>query len=101
MQFADPHEFSALLQSLQPNQCLTYGIPPRDAGLVTDEEWKGLNCPDDPLPRAKSIFAWPSGPGILMLDYDAPKDGTKPLGNELWDTHKAHHGRALGHPQSS
>lgn len=80
MQFADPHEFSALLQSLQPNQCLTYGIPPRDAGLVTDEEWKGLNCPDDPLPRAKSIFAWPSGPGILMLDYDAPKDGTKPFG---------------------
>ncbi len=75
-------EFSKLLQGLNVNQCLTYGLPPRDAGLVTEEEWHNQEEPDDPLPRTKKVFAWPTGPGVMMGDYDAPKDGTKPLGSK-------------------
>lgn len=77
-----PHEFSKLLLSLQKNQCLTYGIPPRDAGLVTDDAWINLGKPDDPLARTLTIFAWPKGAGVMMLDYDAPKDGGKPMGRK-------------------
>ena len=76
------HEFSKLLLSLQHNQCLTYGVPPHDAGLVTDDAWKKLGKPDDPLARTLTIFAWPKGSGVMMLDYDAPKDGGKPMGRK-------------------
>ena len=72
-------EFADLLQKLRINECLTYGLPPRDSDLVTEENWFELGQPDDPLPRTKAVFAWPNGPGVMMLDYDAPKDGTNPL----------------------
>jgi hypothetical protein len=75
-------QFADFLQTLGPNQCLTYGIPPRDAQLVTEEVWINLGKPNDPLPRTQSVFDWPNGPGVLMLDYDAPKDGTEPLGGK-------------------
>jgi len=74
-----PEGFSDLLMSLTSDQCLTYGLPPHDAALVTEESWITLGRPDGPLPRSHSVFAWPTGPGIMMLDYDAPKDGAKPL----------------------
>jgi hypothetical protein len=76
------HEFSKLLLSLRHNQCLTYGVPPRDAGLVTDDAWINLGKPDDPLARTLTIFTWPKGAGVMMLDYDAPKDGGKPMGRK-------------------
>ena len=79
-EFENASQFADFLQTLSPNQCLTYGIPPRDAELVTEEVWINLGQPDDPLPRTQSVFDWPDGSGILMLDYDAPKDGTKRLG---------------------
>jgi hypothetical protein len=72
------NDFAELLQSLGPNQCLTYGIPPHDARLITEEEWLRSGQPVDALPRTKSVFAWPNGPGIFMLDYDSPKDGGVP-----------------------
>ena len=75
---AGANDFAELLQSLGPNQCLTYGIPPHDARLITKEEWLRLGQPHDAFPRSKSVFAWPDGPGILMLDYDPPKDGVAP-----------------------
>ena len=75
-------QFADFLQTLGSNQCLTYGIPPRDAQLVTEEVWINLGKPNDPLPRTQSVFDWPNGPGFLMLDYDAPKDGTEPLGGK-------------------
>ncbi len=76
---ANAHDFSQLLLSLNTNQCLTYGVPPREAGLVTEAKWAEMGKPDEPLPRTKEVFTWPVGPGIMMLDYDAPKDGTKPI----------------------
>jgi hypothetical protein len=69
-----------LLASLQPNHCLTYGTPAvSNIDLVTEEEWRKLGRPKDKLPRTKEAFAWPSGPAIMLLDYDAPKDGTAAL----------------------
>ena len=82
-----PKGFADFLMTLTSNQCLTYGLPPHDAGLVTEEVWIKIGRPDGPLPRSNSIFAWSTGPGIMMLDYDAPKDGAKPLSkNELLKT---------------
>lgn len=74
--------FSELLQNLQANQCLTYGIPPVDANLLSMKKWQKLGKPSGFLPRAKEIFKWPVNGGVMMLDYDAPKDGSAPLDKE-------------------
>ncbi|MEI6618614.1 MAG: hypothetical protein WCO17_05800 [Betaproteobacteria bacterium] len=74
-----PSGFAKLLMSLSHDMCLTYGIPPHDADLVTEKKWIAMGRPDDHLPRSKSKFSWPNGPGIMMLDYDAPKDGAAAL----------------------
>ncbi len=74
-----PKGFADLLMSLTSNQCLTYGLPPHDAGLVTEEVWKKMGRPDGPLPRSSTIFEWSNGPGIMMFDYDPPKEGANPL----------------------
>jgi hypothetical protein len=78
-EFETPHEFADLLTQLRTNQCLTYGLPPRDAALITEEKWNKLGKPANQLPRSKAVFAWPPGAAIMMLDYDAPKDGSDAL----------------------
>ena len=80
--FDTPQEFADLLMQLSPNQCLTYGVPPRDAELITEEKWNQLGKPENQLPRSKAVFNWPTGAAVMMLDYDAPKDGTKPMGKK-------------------
>lgn len=80
--FDTPKQFADLLMQLSPDQCLTYGVPPRDAELITEEKWNQLGKPEDKLPRSKAVFSWPVGAAVMMLDYDAPKDGTKPLGRK-------------------
>ena len=77
-----PSDFAEVLMSLSQDMCLTYGIPPRDADLVTEKKWISMGRPDHCLPRSKHVFSWPSGPGIMMLDYDAPKDGASPKSNK-------------------
>ena len=80
--FDTPQEFADLLMQLSPNQCLTYGVPPRDAELINEEKWNQLGKPENQLPRSKAVFNWPTGAAVMMLDYDAPKDGTKPMGKK-------------------
>ena len=80
--FDTPKQFADLLMQLHPDQCLTYGVPPRDADLLTEDKWNQLGKPEDQLPRSKGVFNWPTGAAVMMLDYDAPKDGTKPLGRK-------------------
>lgn len=76
----DINEFAELLHWLKPHQCLMYGVGPQDeVRLMTQSGWLSAGCPNDAIPRTTSAFAWPSGPGVLMLDYDAPKDGTQLL----------------------
>lgn len=75
--------FSDLLKSLETNQCLVYGVPPHSpVDLVTEEEWVKGSRPSSQIARTKKTMNWPSGPGVLMLDYDAPKDG-KPVLTEV------------------
>ena len=70
-------EFGALLERLHPNQCLIYGTPPNGTSeIVTTKNWEAAGKPIHQAPRVKELFQWPSLGGILMLDYDAPKDGT-------------------------
>lgn len=68
--------FAELLTSLGTDRCLVYGVPPNNVGLVSERSWRDLGCPENPLPRTAKVFAWPSGPAILMLDRDVPKDGS-------------------------
>lgn len=73
-------QFAALVQRLTPMQCCIYGVTPLpEMRLMTQSAWEAAGRPEDAIPRTTSAFAWPDGPGVLMLDYDAPKDGTAPL----------------------
>jgi hypothetical protein len=66
-------EFSEVLESLEPNQAVTYGRPALDAGAIMV---KGAIAPlTDAITRTRENFSFPAGPGILMLDYDPPKEG--------------------------
>lgn len=72
-------EFAEHLKRLGHEQCHIYGIPPRNAALVTEEQWHKLGRPEDPLPRSQEVFGWPSGPGVMLLDRDGPKGGESGL----------------------
>ena len=75
---SDLVEFGTLLESLLPNQCLIYGIPPAQVTeIVTLQAWEDAGRPKTKSPRAKELFSWPIGGAVLMLDYDAPKDGSR------------------------
>ncbi|MEY3664229.1 MAG: hypothetical protein RLZZ153_411 [Pseudomonadota bacterium] len=72
-------EFAGYLKQLGHDQCHIYGLPPRNAALVTEERWHKLGCPEDPLPRSQEVFSWSGGPGVMLLDRDGPKDGERGL----------------------
>jgi hypothetical protein len=73
---------ASLLKGLPTNQCLVFGVAPNDADLTTEAQWKALGCPDDPLPRSKSVFSWSEQQAILLLDYDPGKEGQTLLDRE-------------------
>ena len=71
-------QFGDLLDSLLHNQCLVYGTAPQKVTeIVTTKAWEEGGRPAHQSPRAKELFGWPDGGGILMLDYDAPKNGAR------------------------
>jgi hypothetical protein len=72
--------FAELLEFLGPQQCCIYGVTPHpEMELMTQAAWETAGRPNHATPRTASAFAWPDGPGVLMLDYDVPKDGSEPL----------------------
>jgi hypothetical protein len=75
-EFGSAAEFGKLLKALAHAQCHIYGIPPNDADLITEQKWLELGRPNDQLPRTLEVFNWPPGPGVMLLDKDAPKDGS-------------------------
>lgn len=82
LELADFDEFLKVLPELQCNQALTYGISRQGSGLVCSaERWGELGNPSGMWPRNRDNFCWPSGGGILMLDYD-PHRNSDPLGRE-------------------
>ena len=69
-------DFAQRLKELSHAQCHTYGVPPNDASLITEKKWLELGRPNMRLPRTLEVFSWPDGPGVMLLDMDAPKDGS-------------------------
>lgn len=61
-----------LLSSLKPNQAVTYGRPEQDAGNVLVQS--AIMPPPDTVFRTRDYFAFGTLSGILMLDYDPPKN---------------------------
>lgn len=79
-------EVSALrevVEGLKPCEALVYGIPKTGTGgpvASRDAAQEG------DITRTRDAFDWPAGPGVLLLDYDPPKDGD-PLDEwQLWET---------------
>lgn len=77
-------EFCALLAGLKPDQALTLGISEHSKAYVVSQ--KNLSKASGDLPiiaRDRAHFTWPTGPGLLMIDYDPPKDGPPLTQEEL------------------
>lgn len=79
-QVNDLGELAALLHCLTQAQAVAYGRPKTDAGRIVASA--GIGGAPGAIARTREYFAWPAGAGVLMLDYDAPKDGTPPLTQE-------------------
>lgn len=64
-------DMAALLQRLGPAQALTFGLPRGGDGRIVSRAMLARNgqAPGT-LTRTRDRFAWPDGPGILMLDHD-------------------------------
>lgn len=68
-------EFASLLQQLEPNQALAYGVPAASpVELVSEADWAQAGRPEGKLPRTRKTYSWAAGPGVMMLDYDADDD---------------------------
>jgi hypothetical protein len=66
-------EFSDVLQDLKCNQALVYGTPKGElstAEVVTKDVYESLKEKQGVITRSKDHFAWPTGKGIMMFDYD-------------------------------
>ncbi len=77
-------EFCALLAGLGSAQALTFGVCGHPTAYVVAQ--KNLSKATGTLPivaRDRAHFTWPTGPGLLMLDYDPAKDGTPLTRKEL------------------
>ncbi len=76
---SDMTEFAQTLAGLRPCEALIYGVPQggvEEAGILTKAAFSMLTEEGrtGKITRSSDHFAWPEGPGILMLDVDAPKD---------------------------
>ena len=79
-------DFAALLPTLKPNQATSYGIAGYDAARVVVADAVSTSGGDRPvIARTRDYFSWPVGPGLMMLDYDAPADGDALTMNQLRD----------------
>lgn len=78
-------EFAAVLTSLQHNQVLVYGVPKQPCAhqLVTDEAWQRAGRPAHQVARTADGLTWPSGAGVMFLDYDPADAATALTRDEL------------------
>lgn len=79
--FESMSDFAAMLKELTPHNALAYGLCGQEkARVLTQDKLKTAAKGDLPLVvRTRDNFAYPAGPGILMLDVDVPKDGREPM----------------------
>lgn len=73
-------DFAEVLKSLDVDNCLIYGVPAKgQKRLLSQKAWQSRGRPPRVATRTTEDFRWPGGAGVLMVDLDAPKDGTKSL----------------------
>lgn len=78
-ELADLSDLAATLQELTPAQALVYGVPINPASkIMTRKGFADAGRPEGATTRTNDAFAWPQGPGVMMLDYD-PRAGGKAL----------------------
>jgi hypothetical protein len=87
IQFEDLSALAHELTSRAHNECHIYGLPQGNYSgdvfeITTKERLIGSQFSGRRISRSKESFSWPQGSGVLMLDYDAPKDGTDPLSKD-------------------
>jgi hypothetical protein len=70
-----------ILPGLNCSNALIFGVPVNAAAekILTRKAFERAGRPEDAATRTKDAFRYPEGAGILMLDYDPPKDGMAPL----------------------
>jgi hypothetical protein len=62
-------ELAETLRELKPHQALIYGVAEQPSvGLITEKDWERRERPEGFIPRTTEHFAWPVGPGVLLLD---------------------------------
>jgi hypothetical protein len=83
LELASIDAFESLIKNLSTSQALVYGRPSAgdDVKVVTKDEYKQLPNKQGYTTRTNEHFHWPTGGGIMMIDYDPPKDdgADKPL----------------------
>ncbi|HEY4370984.1 MAG TPA: hypothetical protein VGN52_03520 [Burkholderiales bacterium] len=72
--------FVDAVNSVSENDCFVYGIPKNEHAdfVVTEKRFEMEERPPTLTPRTSEAFAWPDGPGILMIDYDPDEDTLAP-----------------------
>lgn len=75
-------ELDAVLDGLAPHQAVTYGRPAADAGEIVA---RSVSDKPDAISRTREHFSFVPGTGVLMLDYDPPKDGDPLTPDQLVD----------------
>ena len=76
------------LISRKTNECHIYGLPQGSQksedvfDVVTEKALISRGKREKLISRSKDCFLWAQGAGVLMLDYDAPKDGAAPISRD-------------------
>lgn len=69
-----------VLKRLTFCNALVFGVPVNGATTVMSRKaFEQAGRPADATTRTKDAFRYPEGAGVMMLDYDPPKDGAAPL----------------------
>jgi predicted P-loop ATPase len=61
-------ELDQLLDTLQPNQAVAYGVTASNDVAVVSEKY--LASTKGAVTRSDKFFSWPTGAGVMYLDYD-------------------------------
>lgn len=67
-QVQDMHELAQLLNTLTPDQAVCWGVCAQDEARIVPEHL--VSTSDGAIARTRAYFAYPAGPGIMMLDHD-------------------------------
>jgi len=81
-----PSALASLLMRLESHQATLFGLAPHKFARIVSQDKLGRVPKIGSIPviaRTAQYFAFSEGqPGIMMLDYDPPKDGTPPLSRD-------------------